>query len=141
MMRKIGMLRDLTLIAALSILGASTLSAHARDPIGKYCGELLSAGVMSGVETQFIRNVGNGTITGTYVFDDRGQPVKGELAEAGDDGDGNDLTRLFIWRDKYGYGKLVLTFAPDFSAFDGKWGDTGTALAPWNGRRCSQITS
>lgn len=140
-MCKTSIVRKITLLAAASMLAASTLPAHARDPVGKYCGDLLSSGVMSQVETRFIRNVSSGTITGAYVFDDRGQPVEGMLAEAGDDGDGNDLTRLFIWRDKYGYGKLVLTFTPDFSEFQGKWGDTGTALSPWNGKRCSLVIS
>jgi hypothetical protein len=133
--------RKIPLLAAAFIAAAPASLAHARDPIGKYCGGLLSAGVMSNVETRFIRNVSNGAITGSYVFDDRGQPAEGMLAEAGDDGDGNDLTRLFIWRDKYGYGKLMLTFTPDFSEFHGKWGDTGSALAPWNGKRCSRVTS
>jgi hypothetical protein len=141
MMRATSLVRTITLLAATVILGASTVAAHARDPIGKYCGGLLSAGIMSEVETRFVRNVNNGTITGSYVFDDRGVPVEGQLAESGDDGDGNDLTRLFIWRDKYGYGKLVVTFTPDFSEFQGKWGDTASALAPWNGKRCSQISS
>ena len=140
-MRKTGIIGQITFLAAVLILGTSTLSAHARDPVGKYCGGLLSAGVMSEVETRFVRNVSNGTIIGSYIFDDRGQPVEGKLAEAGDDGDGNDLTRLFIWRDKYGYGKLALTFTPDFSEFQGKWGDSGSVLAPWNGKRCSQVSS
>jgi hypothetical protein len=133
--------RTITLLAAATALAASAPSAYARDPVGKYCGGLLSSGVMSEVETRFVRNVSNGTITGSYVFDDRGQPTEGMLAEASDDGDGNDLTRLFIWRDKYGYGKLVVTFTPDFSEFEGKWGDTGSALAPWNGKRCSSVSS
>lgn len=140
-MHTIGIVRKITLLAAAAMFGASSLPAHARDPVGKYCGELLSAGIMSEVETRFVRNVASGTITGAYVFDDRGEPVEGMLAEAGDDGDGNDLTRLFIWRDKYGYGKLVVTFTPDFSEFRGMWGETGSALAPWNGRRCSLVTS
>jgi hypothetical protein len=134
-------IRRITLLAAASLLAAPASLAHARDPIGKYCGALLSSGVMSNVETSFVRNVGNGAITGSYVFDDGGQPTEGMLAEASDDGDGNDLTRLFIWRDKYGYGRLVVTFSPDFSEFQGKWGDSGSALAPWNGRRCSKVTS
>jgi hypothetical protein len=133
--------QTIMLLIGAFVSSASALSAQGRDPIGKYCGELLSAGVMSQVETRFIRNVANGTITGSYVFDDRGEPAEGMLAEAGDDGDGNDLTRLFIWRDRYGYGKLVLTFTPDFSEFQGKWGDTATALAPWNGKRCGLSTS
>ena len=118
-MRTTSIARTITLLAAASVLGAATSPAYARDPVGKYCGGLLSAGVMSEVETRFIRNVSSGAVTGTYVFDDHGQPVEGMLAEAGDDGDGNDLTRLFIWRDKYGYGKLVLTFTADFSEFNG----------------------
>jgi len=140
-MRSTGIVRKSTILAAAFLLGASTLAAHARHPVGKYCGELLSAGIMAEVETRFVRNVSSGTITGAYVFDDQGQPVEGKLAEAGDDGDGNDLTRLFIWRDKYGNGKLVLTFTPDFSAFQGQWGDAVTAVAPWNGKRCSLVTS
>jgi hypothetical protein len=141
MMRPTAIALKITLLAAASTLVASGSSAHARDPVGKYCGGLLSSGVMSEVETRFVRNVSNGTITGSYIFDDRGQPTEGMLAEASDDGDGNDLTRLFIWRDKYGYGKLVVTFTPDFSEFRGKWGDSGSALAPWNGKRCSSVSS
>ena len=140
-MRSTGMVRKSTLLAVAFLFGASMLPAHARDPIGKYCGELLSTGVMSEVETHFVRSVSSGTITGAYVFDDQGQPVEGLLAEAGDDGDGSDLTRLFVWRDKYGHGKLVLTFTPDFSAFQGKWGDAVTVVAPWNGKRCSLMSS
>ena len=138
-MRSTAIAKTITLLAA--VLATSASAAQARDPVGKYCGGLLSSGIMSEVETRFVRNVSNGTITGSYVFDDRGQPVEGMLAEASDDGDGNDLTRLFIWRDKYGYGKLVVTFTPDFSEFQGKWGDTGSALAPWNGKRCSSVSS
>ena len=133
--------RKIALLTAIFVLGATTLSAYERDPAGKYCGELFSAGSMSKVETHFVRNAGSGVITGSYVFDDRGEAVEGMLAEAGDDGDGNDLTRLFIWRDKYGYGRLVLTFSPDFSEFQGKWGDGASALAPWDGKHCSATSS
>ena len=140
-MHSTGIRRKSTLLAAALLLGASTPPAHARDPVGKYCGELLSAGLMSEVETRFVRNVSSGAITGVYVFDDRGESVEGLLSEAGDDGDRNDLTRLFIWRDKYGYGKLVVTFTPDFSEFQGHWGDSHTAAAPWNGKRCSLLSS
>jgi hypothetical protein len=141
MMRATNVIRKITLLTAVCMLAAATSPAHARDPVGKYCGGLLSSGVMSEVETRFVRNVSSGTITGSYIFDDQGQPVEGMLAEASDDGDGSDLTRLFIWKDKYGYGKLVVTFTPDFSEFHGMWGDTGTALSPWNGKRCSLVIS
>ena len=128
--------------ASLAIaLIASGALADTRHPTGKYCGALLSSGVMTQVETRFVQNIKSGTITGSYVFSERGEPVEGMLADAGDDGDASDLTRIFIWRDKYGYRKLVVTFAPDFSEFEGKWSDAGPATAPWNGKRCSTVTS
>jgi hypothetical protein len=130
-----------TFIGTTFITGAATAMAEARHPTGKYCGELLSSGIMSKVETRFVQNTKSGTITGSYVFSEQGQPVEGMLADAGDDGDTSDLTRIFIWRDKYGYGKLVVSFAPDFSGFEGKWSDGGPALAPWNGKRCSTVMS
>ena len=130
-----------TSILLATITAASGAMAETRHPTGKYCGELLSGGMMTEVETRFVQNIRSGAITGDYVFSERGQAVDGILAEAGDDGDTSDLTRTFIWRDKYGYGKLVVTFAPDFSEFEGKWSDGGPTLAPWNGKRCSTVTS
>lgn len=120
---------------------ASSAMADTRQLTGKYCGALLSSGTMAQVETRFVQNIKSGAITGSYVFSEQGQPVEGVLADAGNDGDANDLTRIFIWRDKYGYGKLVVTFAPDFSEFEGKWSTGGPVLAPWNGKRCSTVTS
>lgn len=76
-----------------------------------------------------------------YVFSDQGNAVEGELAETGDDGDGSDLTRTFMWRDKYGYGQLIVTFTPDFSEFTGKWNAGVSDFLPWNGRRCMQTIS
>lgn len=130
-----------TTAALAAALFVSTAMAETRHPTGTYCGGLLSSGVMSSVETRFVENMKSGAITGRYVFSEQGQPVEGVLADAGDDGDSSDLTRIFIWRDKYGYGKLVVTFAPDFSEFQGKWSDGGPAKAPWNGKRCSTVTS
>lgn len=125
---------------AIAVIGSSAV-ADTRHPTGKYCGALLSSGVMTQVETRFVQNIKSGTISGSYVFSERGEPVAGMLADAGDDGDASDLTRIFIWRDKYGYGKLVVTFAADFSGFEGKWSDGGPVTAPWNGKRCSTVTS
>lgn len=140
-MHAIRIVSTTAVLVASFIAGAATAMAEARHPTGKYCGELLSSGIMSEVETRFVQNTRSGTISGSYVFSDQGQPVEGVLADAGDDGDSSDLTRIFIWRDKYGYGKLVVSFAADFSGFEGKWSDGGPTLAPWNGKRCSTVTS
>lgn len=134
--------RAIAFLALALFAGTTVSTAHARLPAGRYCGQLLSSGVMSDVETSFKHKASpSGAITGTYVFSDQGQPAEGMLVEAGDDGDGNDLTRTFIWRDKYGYGRLAVTFTPDFTEFSGKWSDVGPVLAPWNGRRCDLVTS
>lgn len=134
------MSRSRALIASAAIAAIAT-TAQAGSPAGKYCGELLSAGVMSEVETSLQRNGASNSITGHYVFSDEGQPVEGTLAEGEDDGDRNDLTRSFVWRDKYGYGTLTVTFTPDFSEFAGHWRSGGSEGAPWNGRRCGLTTS
>lgn len=130
-----------TTLLATALAAMTATGALAGDPAGKYCGELQSSGLMSEVETSFAFNAGSGTVTGYYVFAEQGRPVEGMLAEAGDDGDRNDLTRLFIWRDKYGYGKLAVTFTPDFSEFSGQWSAGSPDGAPWNGRRCGLVTS
>jgi len=132
--------RSIVLITAAT-LAALASDATAGDPAGKYCGELLSSGVMSEVETSFQLNGQNNAVTGYYVFAEQGKPVEGMLAESADDGDGNDLTRSFIWRDKYGYGTLTVTFTPDFSEFAGQWSLGGSEGALWNGRRCGLVTS
>jgi hypothetical protein len=133
--------RAIALAAIAAFTSGAASVVHAGNPSGKYCGELRSSGVMSEVETSFGMNGASGTMTGSYLFAEQGQPVEGMLAEAGDDGDRNDLTRVFIWRDKYGYGRLAVTFTPDFSEFAGHWSAGGPEAAPWNGRRCGFVTS
>ncbi len=135
---------SLSFTAALLLVAASASAVMAGEtstaPSGTYCGQLSSAGVLSDAETHF-ETAADGTVVGKYVFSDQGQSVDGELAETGDDGDGSDLTRSFMWRDKYGYGQLIVTFTPDFSEFDGRWNAGGSELLPWNGRRCHQTIS
>ena len=140
-MKAIRIPRTLALIASAAITTGAATTAQAGSPAGKYCGELQSSGVMSEVETSFQLNGASSAITGYYVFAEQGRPVEGMLAEGEDDGDSNDLTRSFIWRDKYGYGMLTVTFTPDFSEFAGQWSLDGSEGAPWNGRRCGLVTS
>ncbi|HEV7309626.1 hypothetical protein [Ensifer sp.] len=127
------------LIAAAFASGAMA-GETSRAPSGTYCGQLSSAGILSEAQTRFETDAG-GTVIGKYVFSDQGEPVDGELAETSDDGDGSDLTRTFMWRDKYGYGQLLVTFTPDFSEFSGKWNAGGSQFLPWTGRRCNQTVS
>lgn len=92
-------------------------------------------------ETTFGPAAEDGRLTGNYAFLDEGETITGLLAEIGDDGDGNALTRNLLWQDKYGHGSLVITFTSDFFAFRGSWSADGKTLFPWNGMRCGQVTS
>lgn len=131
------------MIAFLAALAAwsGTAIAGAYLPTGTFCGRLLSTGVMTQVETSFSPDGRDGGIVGSYAFAERGRAVTGMLMDAGEDGDRNGLTRAFIWRDKYGYGKLSVTFKPDFSEFQGQWSDGGPTSFPWNGKRCHPANS
>ena len=131
----------LAILAASGIAFVATAKQNHRFPIGKYCGQLLSNGVMVEAETTFAPSAADGRIRGSYIFLDAGQTVTGLLAEPGDDGDGNDLTHTLLWQDRYGHGNLVVTFTSDFSAFEGSWGAGEETLFPWNGTRCEQIVS
>ena len=131
-------------VAALLVVFAAwtaTAMAGAYLPTGKFCGRLLSTGIMTEVETSFDPDGRDGKIIGSYAFVEQGRMVSGMLMDAGEDSDRNGLTRAFIWRDKYGYGKLSVTFTPDFSEFQGQWNDGGSTSFPWNGKRCRPLNS
>jgi hypothetical protein len=140
-LKAIRSLRTVAILAASSIPCIATATQSNRLPLGRYCGELLSNGIMAEAQTTFGPSVTDGKISGSYVFFEEGQTVTGLLAEPSDDGDGNDLTRNLVWQDKYGHGNLVITFTSDFSEFQGNWSDGGKASFPWNGMRCEPTIS
>jgi hypothetical protein len=100
-LKAIRSLRMVAILAASAIPCIATATQSNRFPLGKYCGELLSNGIMAEAQTTFGPSVTDGKISGSYVFFEEGQTVTGLLAEPSDDGDGNDLTRNLVWQDKY----------------------------------------
>ena len=71
---------------------------------------------------------------GTYRFADAGTMTSGTLNEAAAT---TGLDHTLTWKDKYGSGRLMPTFKPDYSGFTGKWQDqTGSPNELWDGVRC-----
>ena len=123
-------------IAVAALLLAAPCLATADDyptPNGRYCGKLMSLGELVGAET-VLKIDPNGRISGTYEFRDGNATTNGTLREVEKSA---SLTKTLRWTDKYGDGRLVITFDPAFMRFDGHWG-TGDEVPgqTWFGQRC-----
>lgn len=110
--------------------------AQAEEIGGRYCGKLLSGGAL--VEVVTILAPGkDGRLTGVYSFREDDALVEGRLEEERVSG----LTRTLVWTDKYGSGRLLITFTSSYDAFRGAWGMANDPpTAPWEGARCSMST-
>lgn len=122
----------LTLVLSLSGANAPSPKQEA-TAAGQYCGRLWSNGALVQTNTEF-KTESDGRLTGTYQFADVGTMTAGTLDEpapvAG-------LEHTLDWQDKYGSGKLTITFKPDYSGFTGKWRDqSGAPNELWDGVRC-----
>jgi hypothetical protein len=127
-------------VAAIGLLLAFPTALTAADgPNGRYCGALQFRTEMVETETTFFPAAGK-PISGTYLFRDITVMEPGTLRESAV---GTGLDRTFIWHDKYGEGRLALTFSPDYESFTGKWGSMSEVRFPWHGSRCrdSQISN
>ena len=110
--------------------------AQAEGIGGRYCGKLLSGGAL--VEVVTILAPGkDGRLEGVYSFREAGAMVDGKLREERVNG----LTRTLVWTDKYGSGRLLITFTSSYDAFRGAWGfDNYMPSRQWDGARCSTST-
>lgn len=119
---------------SLSLIGANAPSPKQETTVtGQYCGRLWSNGALVQAITEFKREA-DGRLTGTYRFADVGAMTSGTLNEATPV---SGLDHTLAWQDRYGSGKLMLTFKPDYSGFTGKWQDqTGSPNELWDGVRC-----
>lgn len=122
------------LALVLGLSGANAPSPKQEATLaGQYCGRLWSSGALVQVETD-IKVESDGRLSGTYRFADYGGMTPGTLAEAAPV---TGLVHTLDWQDKYGSGKLSITFKPDYSGFSGTWQDqTGTPNEVWDGVRC-----
>ena len=114
-------LRCLGLILALVLQTEAALAgppACAPDIVGPWTGQVLDAGQIKELRTQF--STGSGALTGTYHVED---------TEGGYDGTLTDFTPMgpcagqFLWHDHNGVGVVRVDFRPDRDRFDGEWGD------------------
>jgi hypothetical protein len=124
--------RAVFLVFALFLAG----KAQAEGIGGRYCGKLFSGGAL--VEVVTILAPGkDGRLEGVYSFREGDAMVDGKLQEERVNG----LTRTLVWTDKYGSGRLLITFTGSYDAFRGAWGvDNDLPSAQWDGARCSMST-
>lgn len=110
--------------------------AQAEEIGGRYCGKLFSGGAL--VEVITILAPGkDGRLEGVYSFREADAMVDGKLQEERVNG----LTRTLVWTDKYGSGRLLITFTSSYDAFRGAWGvDNDLPSSQWDGVRCSMST-
>lgn len=122
----------LTLVLSLSGANAPSPKQEA-TAAGQYCGRLWSNGALVQTNTEF-KTESDGRLTGTYQFADVGTMTAGTLDEPAPV---TGLEHTLDWQDKYGSGKLSITFKPDYSGFTGTWQDrTRTPNELWDGVRC-----
>lgn len=100
---------------------------------GTYAGEIWNDGSAIASETTFTLNE-DGAITGSYVMHEPDKDVSGTISDCQLV---DTLTLQCTWDDVYDTGDLRVTFAEDFSQFDGYWTPAaGLELGfGWNGSR------
>jgi hypothetical protein len=114
--------RSLGCIVALLLLCAVSAQAGppacAPDVVGPWAGQVLDAGRIKQLHTQFTTR--SGALTGTYHVED---------ADGGYDGTLTDFTPSgpcagrFLWHDRHGTGVVQVEFVPERDRFDGEWGE------------------
>jgi hypothetical protein len=128
-------------VAMRIALAALLLSATAAtaDPrlAGTYDGNIWSG--EDGAGTTVLTVAADGTISGTYTYQDGAYPGKGMLTDCRYD-------RAILhctWTDTYGSGALVVRFDPPLKRFEGSWydyslpepHDSPEGGYPWTGSR------
>ena len=103
-------------IAACLFALTGVLAAQAADDLtGVYRGTL-SIGLDVPATTIIVQSA-DGAVSGTYVYQDNGRPMAGDLTDC----TMQDLRLNCIWRDPYGAGDFVAFFHEDLGSFDGGW--------------------
>jgi hypothetical protein len=130
--------RTVATLTAASLFGLPAFAATDAGPAGDYCGKLTSSGRLVDAETRL--EIGrDGRMSGVYRFRDGDTETGGKLQESKR---GPGLTKMLRWTDKYGDGRLVITFDPTFGSFEGHWGP-GDAMPDltWTGALCGEPNS
>ncbi len=114
------------LLASVSLAEAGSLK--------RYCGKLMALGDLLPVETR-IGAGADGRLSGDYEFRFAGSLSQGTLHEP-KKAEGH--TRTLHWEDRFGRGRLRITFDASGNSFEGKWG-TGPEEPHdiWFGKPCS----
>jgi len=104
---------------------------------GSYSGEVSGEDYTDPVITEFILTP-EGRILGSYVIAEPSDTEETELVLGLlTDCEAIAVPRLnCTWHDRYGSGSLKMTFADDFSSFEGRWNIASEVESyPWTGQR------
>jgi hypothetical protein len=112
------------LFAALALMQAPIATAQTAVPacapevVGPWQGQVLDAGAIKELRTQF--STRSGALTGTYHVEDTDGGYDGTLTDFTPSG---PCAGSFLWHDRNGVGVVRVEFRPDRDRFDGRWGD------------------
>lgn len=131
----VGSLKRVGLMCSAALLVACA-AAPKSSPVGTFSGQTFSGSGLVASETSFSTGPA-GELQGSYWL------APEHPGQARDQGQLSDCRQTAShqmrcqWRDRFGSGVLEISFNPDFSAFDGRWGN-GSQTSPaliWNGQR------
>jgi hypothetical protein len=114
-------LRDFGFVLASMVLAAVAQAAPpacAPDIVGPWTGQVMDAGQIKELRTQF--STRSGGLTGTYHVEDADGGYDGTLTDFMPSG---SCAGRFVWHDRHGIGVVWVDFRPDRDRFDGEWGD------------------
>jgi hypothetical protein len=114
-------LRNLGFIVAFLLHGALAYAAPpacAPDIVGPWTGQVLDAGQIKELRTQF--STRSGALTGSYHVEDADGGYDGTLTDFSPSG---PCAGRFLWHDRNGMGVVMVDFRPDRDRFDGEWGE------------------
>jgi hypothetical protein len=125
--------RAATVVGFIACLAPAAAGQQEARVDGTYCGSLYAGERLVDAVTK-LESGANGEIRGTYKFMEQGRTISGGLLAItiGEDGKAE-----FRWIDKYGIGRLIVTFDFEHRAFTGLWsaGESEPEY-PWFGQRC-----
>jgi hypothetical protein len=117
-MRSSRILRLSFILVSLAATARADPPACAPEIVGPWTGNVLDAGQIKELRTQF--STRSGALTGTYHVEDADGGYDGTLTDFAPSG---PCAGRFQWHDRNGVGVVKVEFRPERDRFDGEWGE------------------
>ncbi len=123
-------INTILLLSGALLAACHSMSNPPNKPIGDYYGKIYSSGEDQEAKTALTLD-GN-RIGGDYYFVEEAQKARGTLSKC----QRSHRQLVCQWKDKYGQGKLEMTFNQSFNQFTGEWTTAGDDNRyHWSGKR------